>query len=103
MSDSRSGLSDAALAALARDVGDCWNRIGTSGDRSCPELADAHPLSQLPGLRLRGARLLRSARPRGLPGRVDPVAGQFRQARGPHESGEPPSPDERVVTAVGVS
>src|SRR3954470_7772540 len=37
MSDAHSS-SGPALAILPDAVGDCWNRIGTSGDRSCPEL-----------------------------------------------------------------
>src|SRR5271166_6523855 len=37
MSDIRSG-SDSQLAAKPMKVNDCWNRIGTSGDGSCPEL-----------------------------------------------------------------
>src|SRR3954453_1871801 len=40
MSDSQSG-PEASRAALPVALGDCWNRIGTSGDRSCPEL-EAH-------------------------------------------------------------
>ena len=37
MSDGFSGL-DSGLTSLPIAAGDCWNRIGTSGDRSCPEL-----------------------------------------------------------------
>ena len=37
MSEGFSGL-DSGLASLPIAAGDCWNRIGTTGDRSCPEL-----------------------------------------------------------------
>jgi len=37
MSDRSSG-SDSGLTSLPIAGGDCWNRIGTAGDRSCPEL-----------------------------------------------------------------
>jgi len=37
MSDGFSGL-DCGLTSLPIAAGDCWNRIGTVGDRSCPEL-----------------------------------------------------------------
>jgi chemotaxis-related protein WspD len=37
MSDGSSGL-DARLTSLPIAAGDCWNRIGIAGDRSCPEL-----------------------------------------------------------------
>jgi chemotaxis-related protein WspD len=37
MSDSFAG-SSSRLTSLPLAGGDCWNRIGTSGDRSCPEL-----------------------------------------------------------------
>ncbi len=37
MSDGSSGL-DYGLTSLPIAAGDCWRRIGTAGDRSCPEL-----------------------------------------------------------------
>ena len=37
MSAGFSGL-DSGLPSLPIAAGDCWNRIGTAGDRSCPEL-----------------------------------------------------------------
>jgi len=37
MGDGFSG-SDSGLTSLPIAAGDCWNRIGTAGDRSCPEL-----------------------------------------------------------------
>ena len=37
MSDGFSGL-DSGFASPPIAAGDCWNRIGTTGDRSCPEL-----------------------------------------------------------------
>src|SRR5271157_2128269 len=38
MSDGFSGL-DSGLTSLPIAAGDCWNRIGTAGDRSCPVFA----------------------------------------------------------------
>src|SRR3954453_6214704 len=40
MSDAHSS-SGPSLAILPDAGGDCWNRIGTSGDRSCPGLRTA--------------------------------------------------------------
>ena len=37
MSAGFSGL-DSGLPSLPLAANDCWNRIGTTGDRSCPEL-----------------------------------------------------------------
>ena len=39
-----------APRAISPVQGDCWNTIGVSGDRSCPELNTSHSLPELPGI-----------------------------------------------------
>ena len=57
--------------------GDCWNHIGVSGDRSCPELNTFIHCRNCPVYRRGRPDLLRPPRARGIPGRVVPVAGRL--------------------------
>jgi chemotaxis-related protein WspD len=50
---------------LATDRGDCWNRIGVRGDRSCPELATVVHCHNCPVFAAAGRRFLDAPSPDG--------------------------------------
>ena len=51
--------------ALAMTTADCWNRIGVSGDRSCPELGKVVHCHNCPVFSAAGRCILDAPPPRG--------------------------------------
>ena len=60
-----SGPGDGLPLRLA-DAGDCWNRIGVNGDRSCPELTSFVHCRNCPVFARPRGRSSTAPRPRGI-------------------------------------
>jgi chemotaxis-related protein WspD len=74
------------LPDIEKSLDDCWNRIGTRGDQSCPALEEWTRCLNCPVFERAAARLL----DRPISGAIDDVAAHVQRAASLEQSGDAP-------------